>query len=168
VIYANPRFAVPHFSSQNATEALLEEADRMGARRIVYINSTSVYGHALTPADQAVWVDERLAPRARDIYDETKLAAERLVTSAATPSVTLRIARCFPEPPAVLAAHYLHRAVALDDVATAAVRVAEHHAVAGTFNIAGPSVDRVYDSCAATEAFGCSPAHGIHQLLHLR
>lgn len=191
----------------DATEALLEEADRIGVRQIVYISSTSVYGHALIPAGQAVWVDETLEPRPRDIYDETKLAAERLVASAAAPSVTLRIARCFPEPLPVLATHLLHRAVALDDVATAAVRVAKQHAATGTFNIAGPypfsradclalhddaagliaaqfpevasafrernwplprTLDRVYDSRAATDTLGYSPVHGIHELLNLR
>ncbi|MEU4626313.1 NAD(P)-dependent oxidoreductase [Actinoplanes sp. NPDC023801] len=190
----------------DATEALLEEADRVGVRQIAYISSTSVHGHALIPAKQAVWVDEALEPRPRDIYDETKLAAERLVSSAATPAVTLRIARCFPKPLPVLATHLLHRAVALDDVATAAVRIAEQHAITGTFNIAGPypftradcsalhhdaagliaarlpevasafrernwplprTLDRVYDSHAAAEAFGYSPIHGIHQLLRL-
>lgn len=60
------------------------------------------------------------------------------MASAATPSVTLRIARCFPEPLPVLAGHFLHRAVALQDVATAAARVAEQHAATGTFTIAGP------------------------------
>jgi UDP-glucose 4-epimerase len=122
----------------DTTEALLEEAERVGVRRVVYISSTSVYGHALVPADRAVWVDERLEPRPRDIYDETKLAAERLVSSAAMPSVNLRIARCFPEPLPVLATHLMHRAVALDDVAAAAVRAAEYYAGTRTFNIAGP------------------------------
>jgi UDP-glucose 4-epimerase len=122
----------------DATEGLLDEAGRTGVRRVVYISSTSVYGHALVPDGRAVWVDEKLEPRPRDIYDETKLAAERLVASAATPSVTLRIARCFPEPPPVLATHLLHRAVALDDVATAAVLAAGHDVATGTFNVAGP------------------------------
>ncbi len=178
----------------------------MGVRRIVYISSTSVYGHALVPVDQTTWVDEKLEPRPRDIYDETKLAAERLVASAAAPSVTLRIARCFPESPPVLATHFLHRAVALDDVALAAVRVAGHHGATGAFNIAGPyaftpadcpalhhdaagliaarlpevaaafrernwplprTLDRIYDSHAAAEAFGYNPVHGIHRLLGL-
>ncbi|MET8149218.1 NAD-dependent epimerase/dehydratase family protein [Actinoplanes sp. NPDC049668] len=121
-----------------ATEALLEEAGRAGIGRVVYISSTSVYGHALVPTDRAVWVDEGLPPRPRDIYDETKLAAERLVASSALTPVVLRIARCFPEPTPALAVHLLHRAVGLSDVAAAAVRVAEHDTVTGTFNIAGP------------------------------
>ncbi|GAA0556494.1 NAD(P)-dependent oxidoreductase [Paractinoplanes ferrugineus] len=190
----------------DATEALLEEADRIGVRRVVYISSTSVYGHALVPAEQAVWVDEALEPRPRDIYDETKLAAERLVAAAATPSVVLRVARCFPEPLPVLATHFLHRAVALDDVATAVARLTEQPATVGTFNIAGPypftrtdcpallddaagliaarlpevaaafrarnwplprTLDRVYDSRAAADAFGFRPSHGIRALLGL-
>ena len=122
----------------DATQALLEEAERVGVRRVVYISSTSVYGHALVPTDQAVWVHEGLEPRPRDIYDETKLAAERLVESSSIPSVTMRIARCFPEPQPVLATHFLHRAVGMVDVAAAAVCVAQRPDVSGAFNIAGP------------------------------
>ncbi|MBG0568475.1 NAD-dependent epimerase/dehydratase family protein [Actinoplanes aureus] len=114
----------------DVTGALLREAP---AARFVYISSTSVYGHALVPVDRAVWVDETVEPRPRDIYDETKLAAEELVAGR---GVTLRIARCFPEPLPVLAAHLLHRAVALSDVAAAAVLAVSRGA--GTFNIAGP------------------------------
>lgn len=99
----------------DATEALLDDAGAAGVRRIVYISSTSVYGDALVPADRAVWVDESLTPRPRDIYDETKLAAEQLVESSAIRSMTLRIARCFPEPPPVLATHRLHDSTAAAD-----------------------------------------------------
>lgn len=105
-------------------------------RRFVYISSTSVYGHALAPTDRAVWVDEDLLPRPRDIYDETKLAAEHLVASSPITSLTLRIARCFPQPLPVLAVGLLHRAVRLADVA-AATASAVNEAAAGTFNIAG-------------------------------
>ncbi|WP_189083080.1 NAD-dependent epimerase/dehydratase family protein [Mangrovihabitans endophyticus] len=121
-----------------ATEGLLDDAQRAGVARVIYISSTSVYGHALVPADRAVWVDEGLEPRPRDIYDETKLAAERLVATADAASVTLRIARCFPEPLPVLATHLLHRAVGIADVAAATVLAAARHTVTGTFNIAGP------------------------------
>ncbi|MFD0523911.1 NAD-dependent epimerase/dehydratase family protein [Paractinoplanes durhamensis] len=121
----------------DATAALLDDAAKAGVRRVVYISSTSVYGHALVPVDRAVWVDESLRPRPRDIYDETKLAAEQLVAAGAVPAVTLRIARCFPEPPPVLAVRMLHRAVALSDVAAATVRAVAEESVTGTFNIAG-------------------------------
>jgi UDP-glucose 4-epimerase len=120
-----------------ATEALLRDAERGAVRRVVYISSTSVYGHALVPADRAVWVDESLRPCPRDIYDRTKLAAEHLVTSAAVTSAVLRIARCFPEPAPVLATRLLHRSVGLDDVAAAVVSAVTRETVTGTFTIAG-------------------------------
>jgi UDP-glucose 4-epimerase len=163
-----------------------------------------VYGHALVPSDRAVWVDESLRPQPRDIYDETKLAAERLVTSTAIPAVVLRIARCFPEPLRVGATHLLHRGVDLTDVATAVRLAAEQEKVTGTFTIAGPYVftradcaevyrdaarviadrcpaiagafhdrgwplprtlDRIYDSSAATAALGYQPVHDVLHLL---
>ncbi|WP_078897681.1 NAD(P)-dependent oxidoreductase [Streptomyces rimosus] len=122
----------------DATAGLLDDAVRLGVRRVVYISSTSVYGHALVPTDRTVWVDEQLTPLPRDIYDETKLAAEDLVATCAVASVTLRIARCFPEPFPVLAGHLLHRAVDVADVAAAGVLAVSHAAVTGTFNISGP------------------------------
>jgi nucleoside-diphosphate-sugar epimerase len=120
-----------------ATETLLAEAEAQGVGRFVYTSSTSVYGDALMPGGRAVWVDESLPPRPRDIYDETKLAAEALVARSAIPAVTLRIARCFPEPLETLARHRLHRGVALADVA-AAHMLAASATVTGTYNIAGP------------------------------
>ena len=120
------------------TEALLAGAAATGVSRFVYTSSTSVYGHALVPAGQAVWVDERLIPRPRDIYDETKLAAETLVLTAGVPAAVLRIARCFPEPLQVLARHRLHRGVALADVAAAHLLALDQIPVTGVFNIAGP------------------------------
>ncbi|MFC7535101.1 NAD-dependent epimerase/dehydratase family protein [Actinoplanes sp. GCM10030250] len=188
----------------DATAALLDDAGAAGVRRFVYISSTSVYGHALVPADRAVWVDEELLPQPRDIYDETKLAAEQLVASSSISSAILRIARCFPEPLPVWATRLLHRSVSLTDVATATAAAALHNAVTGTFNIAGrypftradcvalhqdaaeviaeraPQVaaafhdrgwplprriDRVYDSSAATNAFGYQPSESVLRLL---
>jgi len=188
-----------------ATAALLDDARAAGVRRVVYISSTSVYGDALVPTDRAVWVDENLPPRPRDIYDETKLAAEELVTAGAGTSMILRIARCFPEPLPVLATRLLHRAVTLADVAAATAGAAAHDTVVGIFNVAGQypftrtdcvallqdaatviaerapkvaaafhdrgwplprTIDRVYDSSAATNAFGYHPTEGILRLLH--
>ncbi|GLF94931.1 NAD-dependent epimerase/dehydratase family protein [Streptomyces yaizuensis] len=122
----------------DATAGLLDDAGRLGARRVLYISSTSVYGHALEPTDRAVWVNEQLTPLPRDIYDETKLAAEELVADCAVSSVTLRIARCFPEPLPVRARHLLHRAVDVADVAAAGVLAVAHPTVTGRFNISGP------------------------------
>ncbi|MFZ3560829.1 NAD-dependent epimerase/dehydratase family protein [Streptomyces sp. BH055] len=122
----------------DVTEGLLDDAARIGIRRVIYISSTSVYGHALVPTDRAVWVDEQLTPLPRDIYDETKLAAEELVAASAIPSVTLRIARCFLEPLPVRARHLLHRAVDVADVAAAGALAVAHPTVTGRFNISGP------------------------------
>ncbi|WP_309234801.1 NAD(P)-dependent oxidoreductase [Nocardia sp. XZ_19_385] len=123
-----------------ATAALLEQAAENGVRRVVYTSSTSVYGHALVPEDRAVWVDEALEPRPRDVYDETKLEAETLVADVDPPlaTIVLRIARCFPEAPAIQAAHRLYRGVDVRDVAHAHRLAAENDRVTGTFNVAGP------------------------------
>ncbi|MET9221441.1 NAD(P)-dependent oxidoreductase [Streptomyces sp. NPDC003300] len=200
------RVADEEFRAVNVgmTAELLDDAARLGVRRVLYISSTSVYGHALVPADRAVWVDEHLTPLPRDIYDETKLAAERLVAASGVSAVTLRIARCFPEPLPVLARHLLHRAVDVADVAAAGVLAVTRPEVTGTFNVSGPHVfqredcvalhrdagavlagrapdvveafrdrgwpvpdrlDRVYDSTAATNAFGYRPVRGVRELL---
>lgn len=55
----------------------------------------------------------------------------------AVPAVTLRIARCFPEPLEILARHRLHRGVALADVEVAHI-LAVPTIVTGTYNVAGP------------------------------
>ncbi|GGS51464.1 NAD-dependent epimerase/dehydratase family protein [Actinokineospora fastidiosa] len=124
-----------------ATAALLDQAVRCGVRRFVYTSSTSVYGHALVPRDRAVWVDETLDPLPRDIYDETKLAAETLVRAhEALSPVVLRIARCFPEPRPIRAAHRLHRGVDPRDVAQAHRMAVDRAGVDGVFTIAGPVV----------------------------
>ncbi|MEU9112694.1 NAD(P)-dependent oxidoreductase [Streptomyces sp. NPDC048483] len=134
------RLADEEFRAVNVgmTAELLDNAARLDVRRVLYISSTSVYRHALVPTDRAVWVDEQLTPLPRDIYDETKLAAEDLVAACSVSSVTLRTARCLPEPLPVLARHLLHRAVDVADVATAGVLAVTHAAAAGTFNISGP------------------------------
>jgi UDP-glucose 4-epimerase len=119
-----------------ATAGLLADAGLRGVARFVYTSSTSVYGHALVPRDRAVWVTEDLTPQPRDVYDETKLAAERLLPGHSPSTVVLRIARCFPEPPETQAAHRLYRGVALEDVAQAH-RLALDSRVTGALNIAG-------------------------------
>ncbi|MFJ1586590.1 NAD-dependent epimerase/dehydratase family protein [Streptomyces sp. NPDC088197] len=144
------RVADEEFRAVNVgmTAELLDDAARLGVRRVLYISSTSVYGHALVPADRAVWVDEHLTPLPRDIYDETKLAAERLVAACGVSAVTLRIARCFPEPLPVRARHLLHRAVDVADVAAAGVLAVTRPEVTGTFNVSGPHVFQREDCVA--------------------
>jgi nucleoside-diphosphate-sugar epimerase len=105
----------------DATSRLLDWALDAGISHFVLTSTTSLYGHALEHADHAVWVDEQLEPRPRDIYDETKLAAEQLVWSAAgSLTVTsLRMSRCFPEPAGAMAWYRLHRGIDRRDVAQA-------------------------------------------------
>jgi nucleoside-diphosphate-sugar epimerase len=119
------RASASRFRSVNVvgTRILLEEVTRRGVAHFVYTSTTSVYGHALEPAGRAVWVSELLEPRPRDIYDETKLAAESLCREASRTGglscVVLRVSRCFPEPDDLLAIYRLYRGVDLDDVARA-------------------------------------------------
>jgi len=105
-----------------ATARLLDFAVSSGVRDFVFTSTTSLYGHAFEAKGQAAWVDEQLEPHPRDIYDETKLEAERLVTAAASSTLTctsLRMSRCFPEPAALMAAYRLHRGIDRRDVAEA-------------------------------------------------
>lgn len=103
------------------TLRLLDFALSAGARHFVLTSTTSLYGHALDDPDRAVWVDERLEPQPRDIYDQTKLEAERLVASAGSQlTVTsLRMSRCFPEPADVMIWYRLYRGIDRRDVAEA-------------------------------------------------
>lgn len=106
-----------------ATRRLLAACGEAGVRRFVYTSTTSLYGHALVPADRAaVWVTEDLEPRPRDVYDETKLEAEAACAEAARQGlacVSLRVGRCFAEEPRLVAIYRLYRGVDAEDVAQA-------------------------------------------------
>lgn len=126
------------------TQGLLTAAAASGLRRFVYTSSTSVYGDALVPTDRAVWVTERLIPQPRDIYDVTKLAAERLChlfhRETGIPTVCLRVGRFFPEPPELLAAQRLYRGLDPRDAAEAHRLAATVAGVDfGLYNIAAQS-----------------------------
>jgi UDP-glucose 4-epimerase len=91
-------------------------------KRFIYTSTTSLYGQALIPENRAVWVTENLEPAARDIYDETKIAAEAECARAARAGLTcisLRMSRCFPEPEHLMAIYRLYRGVDARDVAQA-------------------------------------------------
>ena len=139
----------------SVTDALLIESAKRATCRFVYTSSTSVYGHSLVPTDRTVWVTEDLHPRPRDIYDETKLAAESPVKGSAISAVVLRVARCFPEPLPLLARYRLHRGVGLSDVAAAHVNALARTDVTGVFNVAGPLL---FDEGDATELYRSAPA----------
>ena len=84
------------------TLTLLEAAAETGVGSFVFTSSTSVFGHALTPAagEPAAWITEDVVPRVRNVYGATKLAAEHLGELAAgdgLPVVVLRVGRFFPE-----------------------------------------------------------------------
>jgi len=106
-----------------ATRRLLAAAGEAGVRRFVYSSTTSLYGDAMLPlAGEAVWVTESLAPEPRDVYDETKLAAEAACEQAGRAGMactSLRMARCFPEDPRLVAIYRLYRGVDAEDVAQA-------------------------------------------------
>jgi nucleoside-diphosphate-sugar epimerase len=115
----------------HGTLNLLDAAAAHGIRRFVYTSTTSLYGHAMERADQAVWVTEDLVPQPRDIYDITKIAAEQLCAAAAArqrPQMTclsLRVSRFFAEDPRLLAIYRLYRGVDVRDAAAAHVLALE-------------------------------------------
>lgn len=104
----------------DATQHLLDACLKYQIKRFVFTSSTSIYGDALVDPNQAVWVTEDLKPQPRDIYDETKLAAEALCKKASGPClscISLRISRCFPEQERLMAIYRLYRGVDIRDVA---------------------------------------------------
>jgi UDP-glucose 4-epimerase len=114
------------------TQVVLDAAREAGVQRVVYSSTTSVYGHALEARDVAVWVDEDLEPRPRDIYDVTKLAAERLcglfAAETGVPTTCLRVSRfSFDTAPGLAIPYCLHRAVNVGDAARAHVLALDRH-----------------------------------------
>ena len=87
----------------SGTLVLLEAAVAGGVRAFVFTSTTSVYGDAMKPAAgaPAVWVTESLAPRPKNIYGVTKLAAEDLCRlfhrNHGLDCLVLRTSRFFPE-----------------------------------------------------------------------
>lgn len=82
---------------------LLEEAAACGVQSFVYTSTTSAFGRALTPPEDApaAWITEDVAPVTKNIYGATKLAAESLCELFAykskLPCIVLRTSRFFPE-----------------------------------------------------------------------
>ena len=87
----------------NGTLKLLEASVDAGVKAFVFTSTTSVFGDAMRPGKDrsAIWVDETLQPRCKNIYGASKLAAENLCEIFARnhglPTVVLRTARFFPE-----------------------------------------------------------------------
>lgn len=124
-----------------ATQRLLEAAQRAGVGRFVLASSTSVYGKSMRRTGRAAWVTETMEPVPEDIYDETKLAAEALCREAFSSrlaTLAIRFSRSFPEPLPLMASYRLHRGVDARDVAQAFGRALEVP-LAGfeAFNVSG-------------------------------
>ena len=87
----------------SGTLTLLEEAVAAGVSRFVFTSTTSAFGRALVPPPgaPATWIDEDVAPRPRNIYGATKVAAEDLCElihrDHGLPVLVLRTSRFFPE-----------------------------------------------------------------------
>jgi UDP-glucose 4-epimerase len=122
-------FLTPHVGARSdrefwevnvkGTENLLEACLRHGVKRFVFTSTTSVYGDAMVDQRNAVWVTEELEPQPRDIYDVTKIAAEKLCCDASKQGIScisLRMSRCFPEPDELMAIYRLYRGVDIRDV----------------------------------------------------
>src|SRR5579864_9095412 len=82
---------------------LLEEAVAAGVQSFVYTSTTSVFGDALIPPQDApaAWITEDVAPVPKNIYGATKAAAEDLCQlfhrNQSLPCIVLRTSRFFPE-----------------------------------------------------------------------
>ncbi|HET9625363.1 MAG TPA: NAD(P)-dependent oxidoreductase [Kofleriaceae bacterium] len=122
---------------------LLEAAARARVRAFIFTSTTSAFGDALSPPGDApaAWIDEDVAPIAKNIYGVTKLAAENLCALAArnqgVPGLVLRTSRFFPEADDSADARaafadanlkvteYLYRRVDVEDVVDAHLRALE-------------------------------------------
>jgi UDP-glucose 4-epimerase len=136
------------------TENLLNACLKNSVARFVYTSSTSIYGHAMVHPQKAVWVTEELEPQPRDIYDETKLAAEALCRQAASSSLScicLRMSRCFPEDARLMAIYRLYRSIGIHDVALAH-RLALTSAIKG-FDIVNISSQTPFNSSELHELY---------------
>lgn len=87
----------------SGTLNLLEAAHEHKLKSFIFTSTTSAFGHVLSPEDgaPAAWVTEDLAPKPKNIYGITKLAAENLCAlfheKYALPALVLRTSRFFPE-----------------------------------------------------------------------
>ncbi|XHR94696.1 NAD-dependent epimerase/dehydratase family protein [Mucilaginibacter sp. UC70_90] len=84
-----------------------------GVQKMLYISTTSIYGDAMVNANQAVWVDEELPIKPRDIYDITKQTAEQLCKDffyrEGLQASVYRVGRFLPETDNLKLNHRLYR-----------------------------------------------------------
>ena len=128
---------------------LLEEALAARVKSFVFTSSTSVFGHALMPADgaPAAWINEEVTPLPKNIYGITKIAAENLCKlfyhNYNLPCIILRTSRFFPEADDkkevreayddknIKTNEFLYRRVDIEDVVSAHLLACEKAPVIG-------------------------------------
>ena len=131
----------------SGTLKLLEEAVAAGVERFVYTSTTSVFGRALAPPEDApaAWITEEVTPVPKNIYGVTKAAAEDLceLFQRDLACVVLRTSRFFPEEDDdrkvrdtypddnAKSNEFLYRRVDLEDVVSAHLLAAQHAADIG-------------------------------------
>ncbi|EHQ30532.1 NAD-dependent epimerase/dehydratase family protein [Mucilaginibacter paludis] len=110
---------------------LLNASVQLGIKQFLYISTTSIYGDAMVNPVQAVWVDELLPERPRDIYDITKQAAEQLCRDffykEGLQTSVYRVGRFLPEESNLQANHRLYRGLDERDGAEALYLALQHH-----------------------------------------
>lgn len=91
----------------DGTRAVLNAAQAVGVRRLVFTSTTALYGAAAQASGQALWVTEDTPPAPQTIYHRSKLSAEALLQKAAEQGdlslCILRMSRRFPETQPVMA-----------------------------------------------------------------
>lgn len=133
----------------SGTLNLLEEAVAQKIKSFVFTSTTSVFGDAMAPAagECAVWVNEELKPKPKNIYGVTKTAAEDLCElfhrNYDLACIVLRTSRFFPEDddePAkrdnfnddnMKLIEYLYRRVDIEDAVDAHLRALEKASAIG-------------------------------------
>jgi UDP-glucose 4-epimerase len=128
---------------------LLEEAVAARVESFVYTSTTSVFGDALVPPQEApaAWITEDVTPVPKNIYGVTKAAAEDLCElfhrNQGLGCIVLRTSRFFPEEddsPQVRNSYcdanakvneFLYRRVDIEDVVSAHLLAAKHAAAIG-------------------------------------
>ncbi|MGF7077276.1 NAD-dependent epimerase/dehydratase family protein [Mucilaginibacter sp. 3215] len=92
---------------------LLNACIANGVQKMLYTSTTSIYGDAMVDANQAIWVDEELPIKPRDIYDITKQTAEQLCKDffyrEGLQASVYRVGRFLPETDNLKLNHRLYR-----------------------------------------------------------
>ena len=92
---------------------LLNACVKHGVNRFLYTSTTSIYGSALVDHAKAVWVDENLPEKPRDIYDITKQTTEHLCKDffykEGLQTSVYRVGRFLPEEDNLKINHRIYR-----------------------------------------------------------